>query len=768
MFGKIKRSKKTAVSAVALALVVVMTAVSMIGCKDLAGVDGSEATPVVTLSSTDTVKETDASKETNAPNNTASEMQKEIQIKKERAPLKTMPEGTVNMVKIEEITKDSDAAVAVDGGDKSLKAFKNTEEMLKLLNANNSYLFGGYFMRKQYDSGVMNDSVAVESMEMDAAMPAPAPSSANSGASSGMGSKMTDESFVGTNVQVQGIDEGDVVKTDGKNIYVSTGSFINIVKPDFKMNDRPISTIVLPENMWVNQTLLEASSSRLIVMSNYTRNIGMDIPDMPAVDIMDEKTESESDGEIDAASLADTAKSVMPPYYRYKSYTNVYIYDVSDPAAPVLLREFSTEGNLNDSRLLNGTLYMLTSSYMYDFYIDEGGYADLNQLLPTYRDTNESEEYKMIAPESISYFPGSIDYSYTTLIALDVADGGGAAIETVMGSAQTMYMSYNAVYAVRPDYSSNENKLDVYKFDITAGGISFAAVGSVDGYIENQYAMDEYNGYFRIATTAWGENATSNAVYVLDKDMALAGAVKNLAPGERIYSVRFIGNTGYIVTFKQVDPLFVIDLSDPHNPTVKGELKIPGFSEYLHPLNENTLIGVGRETQEMYVRDNVTGAETVVGTRQGGVKLSLFDVSDPYMPKEITHKIIGGQSTYSEALYNARAFYFDANKGVIGLPFEMYPEYDMNGNIQDDKQFNGAMLFNVSESGFEEAAKLTNDDGSQNYYYGNERRLCSIGDKIYFAANGMICAFDYTSYNKTGSIVLESTNKDMVAYAVAE
>ncbi|MEM3514347.1 MAG: beta-propeller domain-containing protein, partial [Candidatus Hadarchaeum sp.] len=221
----------------------------------------------------------------------------------------------------------------------------------------------------------------------------------------------------------------------------------------------------------------------------------------------------------------------------------------------------------------------------------------------------------------------------------------------------------------------------IHKISISTGKVEYRARGEVPGQVLNEFSMDEYNGYFRIATTTgdiWSGNAKNN-IYVLNKDLDVAGKIEGLAPGERIYSARFMGNRAYLVTFVKVDPLFVIDLSDPVNPRILGELKIPGYSDYLHPYDELHIIGLGKETT------NYPDAEFAL---YQGVKLAIFDVSDPEKPKEISKYIIGERGTDSYALYDHRAFLFSKSKNLLVIPITLVE----NGTWD----WQGAYVFNVS------------------------------------------------------------------------
>jgi uncharacterized secreted protein with C-terminal beta-propeller domain len=232
----------------------------------------------------------------------------------------------------------------------------------------------------------------------------------------------------------------------------------------------------------------------------------------------------------------------------------------------------------------------------------------------------------------------------------------------------------------------------------------------------DQFSMDEYDSHFRVATTTYGET-TGNHVYILDMGLNIVGSLEGLAPGEMIYSARFMGERGYMVTFRQVDPLFVIDLSDPNNPRELGYLKVTGYSDYLHPYDENHLIGIGKETTE----------EGEFAWYQG-VKISLFDVSDVSNPQEIDKLEIGDRGTDSPVLWDHKAFLFDKSRNLLVIPIleakvdpAQYPE-GVPPDAYGEPVWQGAYVFHVSlDGGIEEKGKITHveniADPEKEYYY---------------------------------------------------
>ncbi len=256
-----------------------------------------------------------------------------------------------------------------------------------------------------------------------------------------------------------------------------------------------------------------------------------------------------------------------------------------------------------------------------------------------------------------------------------------------------MYVSLNNIYIASPE---NERTL-IYRIHIEGSEIEFAANGEVPGYVLNQFSMDEHAGYFRIATTTgqvWNrEEPSKNHMYILDVDLNIIGRLEDLAPGETIHSARFMGDRCYLVTFRKIDPLFVIDLKDPYDPQVLGQLKITGYSDYLHPYDENHVIGVGKET---------VAAEQGDFSWYQGVKISLFDVSDVENPKEIDKYEIGDRGTDSPVLSDHKAFLFDKSRNLLVIPVsvaeidpEKYPE-GVPPYIQGDFVWQGAYVFDIS------------------------------------------------------------------------
>ena len=304
------------------------------------------------------------------------------------------------------------------------------------------------------------------------------------------------------------------------------------------------------------------------------------------------------------------------------------------------------------------------------------------------------------------------------------------------------------------------------------------AEGKVPGTIVNQFSMDEYAGNFRIATTSgdmWasGENTSKNNLYILGDALQEIGKIEGIAPGERIYSVRFMGKRAYMVTFRTVDPLFAIDVSDPTSPKVLGALKIPGYSDYLHPYDENHLIGFGKDTVEVEQKDSL-GNTISTNAFYLGMKVALFDVTDVENPKELHKLIIGDRGTGSELLYNHKALLFSREKNLLAFPVELYEIANKSTNAGSSPTtitgprmpdygtftYQGAYIYQLDpQNGFQLQGRITHltDEElskSGNWYTSERfvRRILYIGDTLYTLSDGMIKANARNGLQEMGSL----------------
>lgn len=548
------------------------------------------------------------------------------------------------------------------------------------------------------------------------AAPAPAESpSKESGAtaneSAAQDSAGNGEEHSTTNTQVEGVDEADIIKTDGRYIYLLSGEVVHIVKAGGTMALAAKVTLEegYPQEMYVDGNRL------VIIGSRYTGDV------YPAA--------------REDKAVGDAAK-IMPNFGKSLTFANVY--DISDMSSIQLLRSFEVEGSLTTSRKQGDYLYLLSNLSIWNW-----GDGEVRPMM------GENGKLAPMPVDDIMVMPGRPAEAYLTLTAINVADASEAvSSETIAGSGYTTYMSNSAMYiALNSWYYNEDSKLDIARFSVADGSIGYTGSGQVKGWLNNQFSMDEYNGSLRIATTYWNEKSSQNEnnLYVLDNGMQISGAILGFAPNERIYSARFIGDRGYVVTFRQTDPLFVFDLSDPANPRITGELKVPGFSSYLHPISDTVILGVGSDVKDVYVKDK-NGNEVVISQQTGGIKLSLFDVSDMGKPREIDSLVIGDRG-YTELQYNHKAAMFKENQSLLAFPATL-SSYD------DKENWEGALAVSYSGNHLTELSRITAAQAEEGYYGGFGQRLVYIGDTVYYAQGHIIRSFDSHSFRETGSLAL--------------
>ncbi|MCK5301200.1 MAG: beta-propeller domain-containing protein, partial [Thermoplasmatales archaeon] len=443
-----------------------------------------------------------------------------------------------------------------------------------------------------------------------------------------------------------------------------------------------------------------------------------------------------------------------------------------------ILKDIEIDGSYFDSRMIDNYIYVVATEYSYEIYQEfNEGNATLN--IPEVTINNDTTR---IPYDHIYYvdIPERID-TMTHIIAINLDNNDVKQESFLLGSSQNIYVSQKNIFLAYTKYdyyiqprlligtSSNDNEEStiIYKISIKDDDISYEGDGEVPGRIINQFSMDEYDGFFRIATTigySWGENEqSSNNVYILDENLERVSEIEDIAPGEQIYSARFMGEKAYLVTFKNTDPFFTLDLSDPYNPEILGSLKIPGYSNYLHPLDENHIIGFGKDTVESYSPDFAW---------YQGLKIALFDVSDFDNPIELDKVIIGDRGTDSPALYDHKAFLFDLEKELLVIPVSLYEisnevkdkynEYE--GSEYGEFTYQGAYVYQLNLDGFEYRGRITHMDDSdmkQNEWYSwwssssYIYRSLYIDDVLYTISDKMIKMNNLDDLNEVNSVELE-------------
>ncbi|MEW6378654.1 MAG: beta-propeller domain-containing protein [bacterium] len=657
---------------------------------------------------------------------------------------------------------------AVTASADTLPRFSSCQKLREKLNEiTNTAKSGPYYAYGGFATGMAVDAVRV------AAAFAPQAESGAGGAND----------YSTTNIQVAGVDESDQIKNDGSYIYMVKGKSVRIIKayPANGMKE-------LPRIDYADSTF---TPDQLFVDGNTLIVIGRDYSPVRV-------EESSGGGPLKAEVMTTAAirvPAIYPPYIPNTSLTRVIIYDITNRSSVKERRNVKFEADYLQSRKVDDTLYLIMNQYPPYIPMDTKASEDTPQtLLPKYADSTEASRDQAICDcERVSYFPGSTESRYLIVAAIPVDDPDGEiGKEVILGSSQNVYSSISNLYVAQTSYtdeesgesiryySSNPDTL-VYKFSFDAEKISYAGRGKVPGTILNQFSMDEYDDYFRIATTkgqTWDEeNLSSNNLYVLDKDMKQVGSIEGIARGESIKSVRFMGEKAYMVTFVQVDPLFVISLKDPKKPKILGELKIPGYSEYLHPYDEDHLIGFGREVDASIDADKIHTPGAVYYTALLGMKISLFDVSDVAHPKELHKEVIGFRNTDSELLRDHKALLFSKAKNFMAFPITVTEEVEDSASSYDNYKytFQGAYFYNIDlKTGFEKKAAITHYDDQEEftkagyYYYGNEddiKRIIYIGDHFYTISESKIKAVDMRTYKEDNLILLEKSTDDTPTYS---
>ncbi len=613
-------------------------------------------------------------------------------------------------------------------------------------------------------------------------------------------SKSSSSDYSTTNIQVKGVDEADFVKNDGKYIYNLVQDNLVIVNA-YPAED---AEIISKTEIIGNPKNLFLSEDKVIVFTEVSETITR----IPQFEIMPRET------------------------YTTSSY--ILIYDVSDKSAPVLEKNYSIEGDILESRMINNYIYTITTSYI-SYYSDP-------IVIPAIKESSS-----IIAKPDVYYFDNpESSHVLNTITSISLSDNSVNVKSFLMGYSDSIYVSENSIFVtyqknfpyyyqqqsnkerffdvivpllpsetrakiqsiedsesseyekwqlisseIENMYSNmNENEKEsllkeisaalkeydtklaterqktvIHKIEISDGNIDYAEKAEVPGTVLNQFSMDENNGEFRIATTTsvWISQGSVqyNNVYVLDESMNIMGKLEKIAPDESIYSTRFAGDRLYMVTFKRIDPLFVIDLSDSSNPKILGELKIPGYSDYLHPYDENHIIGIGKQTS-----DNEWGGVSIKG-----VKLALFDVSDVSNPKQTDSYEIGEAGTDSEALNDHKAFLFNKDKNILVIPIrEVTNSFSNTDYYSSNYQvWHGAYVFSLTpEEGFNLKGKVTHyeeDKGTYYYWYSENtvKRSLYIDNVLYTISLKKIIANNLDDMSSIKTISLpykEYVNRD--------
>lgn len=584
---------------------------------------------------------------------------------------------------------DEDGGRTPSMGENKIASAKDYDEIYEYIKAE----------QKNLESMQKNSGYAEESVMDGAANTGSASGSAKMAESAGDVSKADQGvgSYSDTNIRQEGVEEGDIVKTDGKRLYILNGQKIEIVSIE-KEEMEQLSTIRLEDDQYISEIYVK--DDKVVVV--YTRTEYVDGADGYGGN--------------------------------YKEFTVAETYDVSNPEKPESIGKVTQSGNFYTMRVSGDYVYLFSNFSAYtqaarneiDAYIPQVQGKTLDSadiLLPQYR---RGSQYTVISSFSLK----------------DPEKKAGS--KAVFGSPGLVYVSNSNIYVCESYYNSDDSDVTqtcIRKVSYQNGELKAVGQTRIDGTLNDSFSIDEYKGNLRLVTTVsktgngsafpivlfgktglsgGSEEKDTNSLYVLDSNLKELGKIDGLAKDERVYSARFMGDTGYFVTYKQMDPLFSVDLSDPKQPKIMGELKIPGFSDYLHPYGDGLLLGIGMDVDE-------------TGTTTEGVKLSMFDVSDPENVKEVKKYVL--KDIYSTNVsYNYKAALISTDRNLIG--FSAYGQSQHYYLFSYDEKEGFKMLFDRELSGY------------------TEGRGVYSGDMLYIVSGNTVESYTMDTFQKIDDIVL--------------
>ena len=505
------------------------------------------------------------------------------------------------------IGREPDTA-AVDG---ELYEFRSTSEIERMIKSLDDQPAMHIFQKRE--------QAVEETLDYESGMAAEegAGSSANDSAAGTSGQDMPAGSHSETYLQVDDVDEADIVKTDGRYIY-----YVNKAQ----------EVVILEAKDGETRKLASIGNNGV---ENYVEDIFLKGDRLVTVG----RIYRDNDG---------------------SGSTGIVVYDISDRSRPEVLCDFCQSGIIVSSRMVGDYIYLVTNDT-----VSKGG-----RVVPVCGPYDSCSELGL---SDIRCVPDPKNPSYIVLSAVDTASGrqGKSATKAVFGASSDIYCNDHALYSASEEWDeeNGDTFTRIARAHFDGLDIRFDNTCRVRGFIVNQFSMDEQNGYFRIATTSERNGMDVNNLYVLDGELREAGKLTGFARNESIKSVRFMGSKAYVITYEAIDPLFVIDLVDPADPRIEGEVKIDGFSTLLVPAGKDRLLGIGHATG-----DNGYGGEY-----DSGLKLALFDISDPSAPKVIDSKEF--ENMTSPAQSDHHALTVNTEKGWYAIPYDIYNYENSSGDI---------------------------------------------------------------------------------------
>ncbi len=668
----------------------------------------------------------------------------------------------------------------------------SSESELKDILAASSIFDGGFNDNRR----IFTDSFVLEESLEFASAPQPEPMMAMDLDSAKVQTGSGGVDYSTTNVQVKNVDEPDYLKNDAKYVYIVSKNTLSIIDAYPAESAKLVLKIALDidsqyiQNMFLNEDRLVIfyngqSQDEIIPQFDFiprpsynpvTHALIVDVSDKEKPEILKDYT---IDGNFrDARMIGNYAYFVTNSNIDYQHPRLPIILERSEPVmVPEAfyfdnIERFSNFNTLTAIDIFGDTINSETflMGYSGTIYVSENNfYLTYQQSLPYgfYENSSRDRFFDVVVP----LLPQEVQDEIKVIqndSSLNSAREWSQISEVIQESYNQMSKSqkeklFDTIREALFEYDSRiqeeSRKTIIHKISIDEDNLEYIAKGSVPGRLLNQFSMDENDDKFRIATTVeyytqYKGTIRSNAVYILDENLDVLGGLNDIAPDESIFSARFMGDRLYLVTFQQIDPFFVIDLSS-NTPKILGELKIPGFSNYLHPYDDDYVIGVGRDTKEV-------GSGRV---QQLGVKVALFDVSDVSNPKVIDDYVIGDSSTHSEALNNHKAFFFDKRKNILSIPINS--DVKSLDGISDAKmiapewnRWNGFYIFGLDTTdGINLKGTITHSENDSRYYGSGNSRTFYIEEVLYTASDSYLKMNFINNLEDINSIKLENTGK---------
>lgn len=624
--------------------------------------------------------------------------------------------------------------------DTELKTVKSKQELLKIYEGDNSDLqellarifcmpFSMFYHNYDVIEKVDNTwSIGIDSV----------------GSTESSSSSSNTKDYSTTNIQVENVDEADIVKTDGDYIYSISED--NVIITDAKDPKQPkvVATIQSEDDDIPEDIILY--KDKLVVIST-------------------------------------KGNQTQRYYYNNRMNTVVKIYNITSREKPVLTKSYEMYEPYYTSRCIDNVLYVISSGNLR---------KEDDKIVVGYNEDNMEKEMSI---DKIKYLKDVKTTKQTLISTVDLNnETADIKLDSYLMNISNAYVSENAIYLLNQKYN-NDSKIpikllfgfkgvfgledyyemdsesgyytEIYKFDIKEN-VEYKSKTKVKGKTINQYSLDEKDNHLRIALY----DNDGSRVAIFDEDLKQIGISDNVAKGEKMYSSRFIGDKVYFVTYKTMDPLFVMDLSNETKPKVLGKLKIPGYSTYLHPYDENHIIGIGMETKEIINR-NSNGKVISTTAKVVGMKMALFDVSNVNSPVQISSVVIGDSRTTSAILTNPKALLFSKEKSLIAIPVNNYSQdfevtssnnYEtmINNYTKYSKPYNaeGYFVYNINvQDGFKLKGVITHEKTNATYYYSNSKLLRGlyIDNNLYTVSETMIKVNELDSLKAVGELKLKNT-----------